>query len=69
MVGIELERPCSELILAALERGLLINVTVDTVVRLLPPLIMRQGEATQLVDGVASLIQQFLAQPVSVAQG
>ena len=67
MVGIELERPCSELVLAALERGLLINVTVDTVVRLLPPLIMRQGEAAQLVDGVASLIQQFLAQPVSVA--
>jgi len=67
MVGVELERPCSELVLAALARGLLINVTVDTVVRLLPPLIMRQGEAAQLVEGVASLIQQFLAQPVSVA--
>jgi acetylornithine/N-succinyldiaminopimelate aminotransferase len=67
MVGIELERPCSELVLAALGRGLLINVTVDTVVRLLPPLIMRQAEATQLVDGVAGLIHELLAQPVSVA--
>jgi acetylornithine aminotransferase len=67
MVGIELERPCGELVLSALARGLLINVTVDTVVRLLPPLIMRQAEATQLVDGVATLIHEFLAQPVSVA--
>ncbi len=67
MVGIDLERPCGELVRAALARGLLINVTADSVVRLLPPLIMRADEAMQLVDGVASLIREFLAEPVSVA--
>jgi acetylornithine aminotransferase len=67
MVGIELDRPCSDLIQAGLDRGLLINVTVDTVVRLLPPLIMAPVEAQQLVDGVAQLIREFLAEPAAVA--
>ncbi|MGD8620192.1 MAG: aspartate aminotransferase family protein, partial [Gammaproteobacteria bacterium] len=40
MVGIELDRPCSELVSSALQCGLLINVTAERVVRLLPPLIM-----------------------------
>jgi len=55
------------LIQAGLDRGLLINVTVDTVVRLLPPLIMAPVEAQQLVDGVAQLIREFLAEPAAVA--
>jgi acetylornithine aminotransferase len=67
MVGIDLERPCGELVRTALARGLLINVTADSVVRLLPPLVMRADEAVQLIDGVASLIREFLAEPVSVA--
>jgi acetylornithine/N-succinyldiaminopimelate aminotransferase len=67
MVGIELDRPCTDLTQAGLERGFLINVTVDTVLRLLPPLIMRPAEAQQLVDGVAGLVRDFLAEPVGVA--
>jgi len=67
MVGIDLDRPCGDLIQAGLDRGLLINVTVDTVVRLLPPLIMRPAEAQQLVDGVAELVREFLAEPTGVA--
>ena len=60
MIGIELDRPCGELVKQALEAGLLINVTADTVVRLLPPLVMSQDEARQLVDILAPLIRDFL---------
>jgi len=67
MVGIDLERPCGELVTSALVRGLLINVTMDSVVRLLPPLIMRADEAHQLVEGVSNLVREFLTEPVSVA--
>ncbi|MCW5622658.1 MAG: aspartate aminotransferase family protein [Burkholderiales bacterium] len=68
MIGIELDRPCSELVRQGLERGLLVNVTADTVLRLLPPLILQQDEALQLVDGVAEMIHQFIAEPVGVAE-
>ena len=61
MIGIVLDRPCGELVALALEQGLLINVTADNVVRLLPPLVMQQDEARQLVDMLAPLIKQFLA--------
>ena len=61
MIGIELDRPCGDLIKLALEAGLLINVTADTVVRLLPPLVMKQDEAQQLVDILARLIKTFLS--------
>ena len=60
MIGIELDRPCGELVKQALDAGLLINVTADTVVRLLPPLVMSQDEARQLVDILAPLIRDFL---------
>ena len=60
MIGIVLDRPCGELVALALEQGLLINVTADNVVRLLPPLVMQQDEARQLVDILAPLIKQFL---------
>ncbi|PWT77236.1 MAG: aspartate aminotransferase family protein, partial [Proteobacteria bacterium] len=66
MVGIDLARPCSDLITRGLERGLLINVTADTVVRLLPPLILQPAEARQLAEGVAGLIREFLAEPTSL---
>ena len=62
MVGIELDRPCAELVQRALAAGLLINVTADKVVRLLPPLILSQDEARQLVDTLAPLIRDFLSQ-------
>jgi acetylornithine aminotransferase len=67
MVGIDLDRPCGELVQAGLQRGLLINVTADTVVRLLPPLILRAAEAAQLIDGVADVIREFLGEPATVA--
>ena len=57
MVAVELNAPCTQLIGAALDAGLLINVAVDTVVRLLPPLTMSDAEADAIVDGVASLIE------------
>ncbi|HWU82571.1 MAG TPA: aminotransferase class III-fold pyridoxal phosphate-dependent enzyme, partial [Methylophilaceae bacterium] len=60
MIGIELDRPCGELVKQALEARLLINVTADNVVRLLPPLVINQAEAKQLVDTLAPLIKRFL---------
>lgn len=60
MLGIELDRPCAALVEQALSRGLLINVTAETVVRLLPPLVLSDEEAERLVDEVASLITGFL---------
>jgi acetylornithine aminotransferase len=61
MIGIELDRSCTELVKKALEAKVLINVTADTVVRLLPPLVMTQAEAQQLVDTIAGLIKEFLS--------
>ncbi|MEQ1525208.1 MAG: aspartate aminotransferase family protein [Gallionella sp.] len=60
MLGIELAKPCGELVKLALNNGLLINVTADNVIRLLPPLIMSQAEAQLLVDGLCPLIKDFL---------
>lgn len=60
MIGIELDRPCGDLVKLALEQGLLINVTGEQTVRLLPPLIMTLDEAGQLVEGVGALIREHL---------
>jgi len=60
MLGIELERPCGELVQQALDRGLLINVTADTVVRLLPPLIYTAEHVALLVDALVPLIVSFV---------
>jgi len=59
MLGIELDRPCAELMQQALEHGLLINVTADKVVRLLPPLIISTEQADTILAGVCELIGQF----------
>ncbi len=59
MIGIELDKPCKSLFAAAMDQGLIINVTADSVVRLLPPLIMTDDEADQLVDILAPLIRDF----------
>lgn len=61
MLGIELDRPCKELVGQALEQGLLINVTADRVIRLLPPLIISQDEADQIVSTVSDLVRGLLA--------
>lgn len=61
MIGIELDRPCGELVGKALAAGLLINVTADKVIRLLPPLTFCENEAKELVDRSVPLIKAFLA--------
>jgi acetylornithine aminotransferase len=62
MIGIELDRPCADLVGQALADGLLINVTADTVVRLLPPLVFTDEQAQLLVDTLTALIRHFLHQ-------
>ncbi len=61
MIAIELDRPCAELVKTALAERLLINVTAENVVRLLPPLIMNDAEAGQLVDRLSPIIRDFLS--------
>ena len=59
MIGIELTKPCGELVKKALEQGLLLNVTSDKVVRLLPPLVIKQNESEQIINMVSTLINEF----------
>ena len=61
MIGIELDRPCGELVTSALAAGLLINVTADKVVRLLPALNFSADEGRELVARLGALILDFLA--------
>ncbi len=61
MIGIELDRPCGELLGRACEAGLLISVTAERVIRLLPPLIINADEAAQIVAMLVPLVRQFLA--------
>ena len=60
MIGIELDRPCGDLVKMALEAKLLINVTAEKVVRLLPPLVINEAEANELTQRLVALIKQFL---------
>jgi acetylornithine/N-succinyldiaminopimelate aminotransferase len=59
MIGIEFTKPCGELVKTALKQGLLINVTSDKVVRLLPSLAIKQNETEQIVNMVSTLIKEF----------
>jgi acetylornithine/N-succinyldiaminopimelate aminotransferase len=61
MIGIELDRPCTELLARAAEAGLMISVTADRVIRLLPPLILGEPEARQVLAILCPLIKDFLA--------
>ncbi len=63
IIGIELDRPCADLVKQALAAGLLINVTADSVIRLLPALTFSAENAHQLVDILAPLIITFLKNP------
>lgn len=69
MIGVELEHPCGELVQQGLEKGVLINVTVDNVLRLLPPLVMKREEAELLLATLVPLVTAFLekqgAQPAA----
>jgi acetylornithine/N-succinyldiaminopimelate aminotransferase len=63
MIGIELDRPCGVLLGRAAEAGLMLSVTADSVIRLVPPLIMTLDEGAQVVAILAPLVRQFLAEP------
>ena len=58
MIGIELDAPCTDLVARAMAKGLLINVAVDNVIRLLPPLTISDAEADQIVDTICDLLAQ-----------
>ena len=63
MIGIELDRPCGPLMGIALQAGLLLSVTADSVIRLLPPLTMTQDEADEVVAILVPLVKAFLNTP------
>ncbi len=63
MLGIELDRPCGVLLQRACDAGLLLSVTADSVIRLVPPLILSTAEADELVGLLAPIVKAFLAEP------
>jgi acetylornithine/N-succinyldiaminopimelate aminotransferase len=67
MIGMELARPCGELVRQALDAGLVINVTADNVVRLLPPLVMSEAEGRLVVERLAPLVRAFLERSEATA--
>jgi acetylornithine/N-succinyldiaminopimelate aminotransferase len=63
MIGIELDRPCNDLLLKAAHAGLLLSITADSVIRLLPPLIINAAEIDELVAILVPLVRDFLTAP------
>ena len=63
MLGVDLDRPCGVLLGRAAEAGLLLSVTADSVIRIVPPLILSADEADQVVAILAPLVRAFLAEP------
>jgi acetylornithine aminotransferase len=63
MIGIELDRPCGAVMQQALDAGLLLSVTADSVIRLVPPLIISTAEADEIVAILAPIVTKFLSQP------
>jgi len=61
MLGIELDRPCGVIMNQALEAGLLLSVTADSVIRLVPPLIITAAEADEIVSILVPIVKKFLA--------
>ncbi len=61
IIGVELEKPCAELVHMALDEGLLINVTAGNVIRLLPPLIINHEQIAQLTTTLGKIIKAFIA--------
>lgn len=59
MIGVELDRPCGELVGKALEQGVLINVTADNTIRLLPPFVIDDAQIAMLTGTLSALIQEF----------
>jgi len=67
MIGIELDRPCGDLVRQALASRLLINVTQDRVIRLVPPLVIDAREADEIVARLAPLVRSFVGVPAPQA--
>jgi acetylornithine/N-succinyldiaminopimelate aminotransferase len=63
MLGIELDRPCGAILNRACDAGLLLSVTADSVIRLVPPLILSTAEADEIVAILAPIVKTFLAEP------
>jgi acetylornithine aminotransferase len=61
MIGIELDRACTPIVDLALDAGLLLNVTAEKVIRLLPPLILNTDQINFLVTTITTIIKEFLA--------
>ena len=61
MIGVEMDRPCGELVKMGLDAGIVFNVTADSVIRLLPPLIMTADEGREVVARLAPLVKEFLS--------
>ncbi len=67
MIGVELDRPCGDLVARALEAGLVLNVTHDNVIRLLPALVTSEAEGRQIVERLAPVVRAFLASALKAA--
>ena len=67
MLGVELDRPCAEVVKRCLDAGLVTNVTADKVIRILPPLVLDEAQARQLVEILSGVVKAFLAQPSAAA--
>jgi len=63
MLGVELDRPCGDIVRMSLEKGLVLNVTSENVIRLVPPLVMNADEGRQLVEILVDVVKTFLARP------
>ncbi|MEY2685690.1 MAG: hypothetical protein RJA09_2835, partial [Pseudomonadota bacterium] len=62
MLGVELDRPCGVLVNRCADAGLLLSVTADTVVRMVPPMVLSTAEADEIVATLVPLIKAFLAE-------
>jgi acetylornithine aminotransferase len=63
MIGIELDRPCGVILNRAADAGLMLSVTADKVIRLVPSLILNADEAAQIVAILCPIVKAFLAEP------
>ena len=67
MIGVELDRPCAEVVRRSLEAGLVVNVTAESVIRLLPPLVIQEAQARELVAILSRVVKAFLAESSAAA--
>ena len=67
MLGVELDRPCGEVVKRCLDAGLVVNVTAEKVVRILPPLIIDEAQARQIAQVLSGVVKAFLAEASAAA--